>query len=48
MRKCFQTLKLGFQGWKLEFLYIETEVSNYGNAKKLMALYFLVSRNNFP
>ena len=20
MRKCFQTLKLGFQGWKLEFL----------------------------
>ena len=48
MRKCFQTLKLGFQGWKLEFLSVETEVSNYGNAKKLMALYFLVSRNNFP
>lgn len=30
------------------FLSVETEVSNYGNAKKLMALYFLVSRNNFP
>ncbi|VYT48443.1 Uncharacterised protein [Bacteroides caccae] len=30
------------------FPNVETEVSNYGNAKKLMALYFLVSRNNFP
>lgn len=28
MRKCFQTLKLGFQGWKLEFLRMETKVSN--------------------
>ena len=34
MRKCFQTLKLGFQGWKLsfsigklEFLRMETKVS---------------------
>lgn len=25
MRKCFQTLKLGFQGWKLEFLPYETK-----------------------
>ena len=29
--KMFQTLKLGFQGWKLEFLYRETRVSAYGN-----------------
>lgn len=28
MRKCFQTLKLGFQGWKLEFLYRETQYFN--------------------
>ena len=27
---------------------VETEVSNYGNTKKLMALIFLVSKNNFP
>ena len=27
---------------------LETEVSNYGNTKKLMALIFLVSKNNFP
>lgn len=25
MRKCFQTLKLGFQGWKLEFLFEKLE-----------------------
>lgn len=28
MRKCFQTLKLGFQGWKLEFLIYETQYFN--------------------
>lgn len=28
MRKCFQTLKLGFQGWKLEFLNRETQYFN--------------------
>lgn len=37
-----------FPNVETRFSRLETEVSNYGNAKKLMALYFLVSRNNFP
>lgn len=46
--KMFPNVETRFSRLETGVSYGETEVSNYGNAKKLMALYFLVSRNNFP
>lgn len=46
--KMFPNVETRFSRLETGVSKYETEVSNYGNAKKLMALYFLVSRNNFP